>query len=164
MFRISTIVFLVLTCQGLQAHPLADTDAHEHHATRLAAAEVQELLQETAEFTGPAETSGIASIEAIGLVDLGAEFSAMTGRQFRARVFTIEPGGIVGIHTHDQRPGFAYILSGSIIEHRSDTRGAIQHEAGSISVERSGLSHWWENISDAPVKALIVDIFTLPPD
>lgn len=160
MFRFTTLVFLTLTSLGLQAHPLADTDAHEHHAIQLAAAEVEELLQDSEEFTGPAETSGIASIEALGLVDLGAEFSAMTGRQFRARVFTIEPGGIVGIHTHDQRPGFAYILSGSIVEHRNDTDGAIQHEAGSIAVERSGVSHWWENISDAPVRALVVDIFT----
>ncbi len=110
--------------------------------------------------TGPKESKGIASIEPKGIIDLGEDFPAMAGRQMRARVFTIEPGGIVGIHTHVERPGYAYIISGKIMEHRNDTTAAIEHTAGSIAMEKAGVTHWWENTFDEPVKALVVDIFT----
>lgn len=109
---------------------------------------------------GPKETRGIASIDPLGIIDLGGEFPAMEGRQMRARIFTIEPGGVVGIHTHDQRPGYAFIVSGSIVEHRNDQPGPLTRHAGDISIEKAGVTHWWENSFSEPVRALVVDIFT----
>jgi quercetin dioxygenase-like cupin family protein len=110
--------------------------------------------------TGPKESKGIASIEPKGIIDLGEDFPAMAGRQLRARVFTIEPGGIVGIHTHEQRPGYAFIISGKIMEHRNDHPDPLTRNAGDIAMEKAGVTHWWENTFDEPVKALVVDIFT----
>ncbi len=109
--------------------------------------------------TGPKESKGIASIEPKGIIELSEDFPQMAGRQLRARVFTVEPGGVVGIHTHIERPGYAYIISGKIMEHRNDSPDAIEHAAGSIAIEKAGVTHWWENTSDEPVKALVVDIF-----
>lgn len=109
---------------------------------------------------GPKDSKGIASIEPRGIIELGEDFPQMAGRQLRARVFTIEPGGVVGIHTHVERPGYAYIISGKIIEHRNDAPNPIEHSAGSIAMEKAGVTHWWENTFDEPVKALVVDIFT----
>ena len=109
---------------------------------------------------GPKDTKGIASIDPMGVIDLGEEFPAMSGRQMRARIFTIEPGGVVGIHTHEQRPGYAFIISGKIVEHRNDHPEPLVRNAGDISIEKAGVTHWWENTFDEPVKALIVDIFT----
>jgi quercetin dioxygenase-like cupin family protein len=145
-----------------QAHPVLEEHHPDHgQAILLSEAEPGGSSQGTLrELTGPAESKGIASIEPLGIVELGAEFPGMEGRQLRARLFTIEPGGIVGIHTHNQRPGYAYILSGRIIEHRNDTAGPITHAPGSIAMEKTGVTHWWENPLDEPVKALVVDIFT----
>lgn len=109
---------------------------------------------------GPKETKGIASIDPMGIIDLGEEFPAMSGRQMRARIFTIEPGGVVGIHTHEQRPGYAFIISGKIMEHRNDHPAPLVRNAGDIAIEKDGVTHWWENTFDEPVKALVVDIFT----
>ena len=109
---------------------------------------------------GPKETKGIASIDPMGVIDLGEEFPAMSGRQMRARIFTIEPGGVVGIHTHEQRPGYAFIISGIIMEHRNDHSEPLVRNAGDIAIEKAGVTHWWENTFDEPVKALVVDIFT----
>lgn len=109
--------------------------------------------------TGPKDSKGIASIEPKGIIDLGLEFPVMAGRQLRARLFTVEPGGIVGIHTHTDRPGYAYIISGRIMEHRNDSSRPIEHAAGSVAMEKAGVTHWWVNIFDEPVKALVVDIF-----
>jgi len=145
------------------AHPVGE-DEHPDAAEVILIAEIR--LDTGAqggavrELTGPAESKGIASIEPMGIIELGGEFAAMAGRQLRARIFTVDPGGIVGIHTHTERPGFAYIISGTIIEHRNDAADPITHTAGSVAMEKSGVTHWWENTSDEPVKALVVDIFT----
>ena len=162
MKRFSILSFIVFFTGSLAclAHPVSEENGEP---ILLAEATMEEgdtgeaMLRE---LTGPTETKGIASIDPVGIIDLGAEFDGMSGRQLRARVFTIEPGGIVGLHTHQQRPGYAYILSGDITEHRNDMPGPVNHTAGSVAIEKTGISHWWENTSDAPVKALVVDIFT----
>lgn len=109
--------------------------------------------------SGPRDSRGIASIEPKGIIDLAREFPVLAGRQLRARLFTVDPGGIVGIHTHNERPGYAYIISGKIREHRNDSPRPIDHAAGSVAMEKAGVTHWWENIFDEPVQALVVDIF-----
>jgi quercetin dioxygenase-like cupin family protein len=110
--------------------------------------------------TGPKNTIGVSSIEPLGVIDLGEEFRSMRCREMRAREFTIEPGGVIGIHAHEQRPGYAFVVSGTIVEHRNDHPEPVVRGAGEISMEQAGVVHWWENRSSEPVKALVVDIFT----
>lgn len=111
------------------------------------------------ELTGPSKTQGIESVKALGLIELGGEFPSLEGHQMRARVFTIKPGGVVARHEHQSRPGYAYILSGKIMEHRNDAKASIVRKAGDLAIERTGVAHWWENTFDEPVVALVVDIF-----
>ena len=153
----SLFVVFLFGLNTVQAHPVADEQGHGEQAVMLAAVD-SDAPRET--FTGPAETKGVGSIEPVGEIELGPEFDGMDGRQLRARIFNLEPGAVIAIHTHQQRPGYAYILSGTIIEHRNDTDGAITHSTGSVAMEKSGVSHWWENTSGEPVRALVVDIFT----
>jgi quercetin dioxygenase-like cupin family protein len=108
--------------------------------------------------SGPTRTLGVTSVETLGVIELGEEFPAMQGRQMRARVFTIEPGAIIAIHAHEQRPGYALILSGSIVEHRNDQAGPLVRNTGDIAIEKGGVAHWWENVSGCVVKALVVDV------
>ena len=159
MNKINILLFICVTLLNYNAiaHPVGEGDHGEHLI--LAAADT-EKNNVSNDFTGPTETKGIASIAPLGIIELGDEFAGMEGKQFRARVFTIEPGGVIGVHTHNNRPGYAYILSGSIVEHRNDTEGAITYKANSVAIEKNGVSHWWENISGEEVKALVVDIFT----
>ena len=110
------------------------------------------------ELKGPTKTAGIESVNALGVVDLGGEFESMKGHEMRARVFTIKPGGVVARHEHQSRPGFAYIISGQIIEHRNDQKDAIVRKPGDVAIERSGVVHYWENTFKEPVVALVVDI------
>ena len=110
------------------------------------------------ELKGPTKTAGIESVNALGVVDLGGEFESMKGQEMRARVFTIKPGGVVARHEHQSRPGFAYIISGQIIEHRNDLKAAIVRKPGDVAIERSGVVHYWENTFKEPVVALVVDI------
>ena len=107
---------------------------------------------------GPKESSGIKSVAKLGELDLQKEFPAIGERKMRAREITIEPGGIVAVHQHEQRPGVAYIIEGEIYEHRSDSEQPLLRKSGDTSFEYSGVIHWWENRSDKIVRALIVDI------
>ncbi|MEM6744521.1 MAG: cupin domain-containing protein [Pseudomonadota bacterium] len=133
--------------------------AHDHgdHALAVVPAEekarAQELLAD-----GPTETKGIGGVEVIGTVSLDGEFDSSDGLMMRVRDLIILPGGIVAVHQHTNRPGAAYIIEGELVEHRSSEPAPIVKTAGSTAMERSGVIHWWENESDAPARALVVDI------
>lgn len=111
---------------------------------------------------GPTENSGVESVMAVGAIRLDGEFPGAEGKQLRAREITILPGGRIAVHQHHGRPGLAYILEGEIVEHRNDADGPIIRRSGEAAFEKSGVVHWWENVSDARVRALIVDIIDTP--
>jgi len=111
---------------------------------------------------GPTKTHGIAGVKALVALHLGSEFAAMEGQQMRARELVIEPGAVVAVHQHERRPGFAYIVEGEMIEHRNDQEGPIVRRAGDVAVERTGVSHWWENRSGKRARAIVVDIVPVP--
>lgn len=107
---------------------------------------------------GPTKTQGIGSVKLLGMVSLDKDFAALKDRKLRARELVINPGGIVAVHQHEQRPGVAYILEGEIIEHRNDESEPVVRTTGAVAFEQSGVAHWWENKSDNIVRALVVDI------
>ena len=115
--------------------------------------------------SAPTETKGIRSVEVLGQIHLNAEFEGFqSDTLMRFRRLTIEPGGVVAQHEHQQRPGVAYILSGTITEHRN---GEVRVcHAGDLAYESSGVTHWWTNPSKDEVVAVVVDIVQSehPPD
>jgi quercetin dioxygenase-like cupin family protein len=112
--------------------------------------------------TGPKENQGIA-VALLGSVSLEGELPGVTGKSLRAREITIAPGGVVAVHQHDGRPGLAYILEGEVYEHRSDETGSVLRRAGEVSFEQTGVTHWWENTSAQPMRAVVVDIVPMDP-
>ena len=107
----------------------------------------------------PAETRQIR-VEPLGALDLEREFSALQGRELRTRRITILPGGSVAWHEHEQRPGVAYILSGTLVEYRQDGAGvrAIERQAGDAVFESSGVLHGWRNTSKTTATAVVIDL------
>ena len=57
---------------------------------------------------GPAETRGVSSTSVLGGLDLERDFPAMKGYRMRARVVTLDAGGVIAVHQHDARPAVAY--------------------------------------------------------
>ncbi len=106
----------------------------------------------------PSENKKIKEVKNLGVVALGTEFPGLEGRNLRVRKITIAPGGVVAFHEHQKRPGFAYILEGEIVEHRDNGKTTIKHGRGSISFEKTGVNHWWENKGTTDVVALVADI------
>jgi len=108
-------------------------------------------------FEGPSEPKGI-SFQEIGNIDLSNEIPGLDGRKMRARFWTIEPGGVVPVHSHADRPAHIYVVSGTIVEHASDKDEPVTYGPGDISVEANGVVHWWINEGDVPVELMAVDI------
>ncbi len=94
----------------------------------------------------------------LAAVDLGQEIK-VNGRQLRTRRLVVQPGGIVPLHSHVDRPALIVTVSGSITEHRSDCATPIVHDAGDISREADGISHYWVNEGSEPVVLLSSDVF-----
>ena len=109
-----------------------------------------------AQASAPADSLG-ATTKQFPSIELGAEFEGGVGRQLRARLVTIAPGGHTAMHTHDGRPTLEYVLQGDVIEIRNGVE--MSHVAGDMIVGSKGVSHWWENRSNSPVVLLPVDVF-----
>lgn len=93
----------------------------------------------------------------IASVDLGPEIG-VDDRQLRTRRLVVQPGGIVPLHSHKDRPALIYTLSGSITEYSTTCAVPIEHTAGDISREADGLSHYWVNHGNVPTVLLSSDV------
>jgi quercetin dioxygenase-like cupin family protein len=147
--------FLALPLAMVALSPLAAHDevnlphvvpSHEHDAEAAVA------------FGGPTVSEGVGPIQLLASLDVGREFAGIDGRRLRARIITLQPGAVVAVHEHRQRPGIAYILEGVVVEQRSDHDEPQIRGPGAVAVEYSGLAHWWRNDGDVVVRALVVDI------
>jgi quercetin dioxygenase-like cupin family protein len=94
----------------------------------------------------------------IGAIDLAPEIN-VDGRQLRTRRLVVQPGGVVPLHSHKDRPALIYTVSGSITEYSSACGVPIEHKAGDISREAEGLSHYWVNHGKVPAVLLSSDVF-----
>jgi quercetin dioxygenase-like cupin family protein len=110
----------------------------------------------TAQQAAPTENKGV-TLSPLTSVDLGPE---IPGMHLRMRTITIEPGGVVAVHSHKDRPGSAYVLKGTVMEHRGDV--AKEYSAGGSWVEDRNVTHWVENKGTSPAVLIAVDVFKQP--
>jgi quercetin dioxygenase-like cupin family protein len=107
--------------------------------------------------TAPTETKGV-TVGPPTALDLSGEIDGVAGRQLRMRTVTIEPGGVVSLHTHNGRPAVAFVLQGTLTEHRESGEVFERHEGESWG-EGKEVTHWAENKGDGPVVVLAADVF-----
>ena len=100
----------------------------------------------------------------LGSIDLGQQPAHIEGRELRFRKLTIEPGGIVPWHSHDDRPALIFVEQGEIVEYASNCEVPITHKAGDIRPEVYGTSHWWKNLGKETVILYVGDVRKDPTD
>jgi quercetin dioxygenase-like cupin family protein len=107
--------------------------------------------------TPPADTKGVDA-KVVSTIDLAPD---MPGHQLRLRRITFEPNGVAGIHSHKDRPAFAYILDGTLTEGREGGYSK-QLKAGDVITESRDVVHWAENKTSDKVVIIGVDIVKNP--
>jgi quercetin dioxygenase-like cupin family protein len=100
----------------------------------------------------------------LGSIDLGKQPAHLAGRELRFRKLTIEPGGIVPWHSHDDRPALIFVQQGEIEEYASNCAVPILHKAGDLRPEVFGTSHWWKNLGKETVVLYVGDVRKDPTD
>jgi quercetin dioxygenase-like cupin family protein len=101
----------------------------------------------------PTENKGM-EVQVVSTIDLAPD---MAGHQLRLRKITIAPGGIAAVHSHKERPAFAYVLEGTLTELR-DGGYVKQYAPGGVITESRDVTHWAENRGSAPAVLVGVDI------
>lgn len=107
--------------------------------------------------TPPTQMQGVR-ISPPTALDLSEEIDGVNGRQLRLRVVTIEPGGAIPLHSHNGRPAVAYVLQGTLTEHREGSEAIDRHE-GQSWTEGKDITHWAENKGNTAVVVVAVDVF-----
>jgi quercetin dioxygenase-like cupin family protein len=100
---------------------------------------------------------GVVDTE-LASIDLSKENVKLDQRRLRLRNMTIQPGGVVPMHSHEDRPALIMVNSGEIYEYSSKCTVPILHKAGEVAREALGTQHWWKNTGKVEVKLTIGDI------
>jgi quercetin dioxygenase-like cupin family protein len=88
----------------------------------------------SAQMAKPTETKGV-KVDLLTSYDLGKEgLTDYTSRQYQMRKIVFAPGGVFMYHSHADRPGAAYLVSGRLVEHRDGAPDRIW-KAGDVIVE-----------------------------
>lgn len=104
----------------------------------------------------PPQTVG-QSEELLRALDLTGEVSSTDGRRLRMRRITVQPGGVLGLHTHADRPAVTYMLQGEMTYY-AEGRPPVVVRAGEGMAEGRGTTHWAENTGKVPAVWIGVDI------
>ena len=95
--------------------------------------------------------------DVIASIDLSDRYN-IPGRDLRLRRLVVQPGGIVPLHSHAERPANIYVVSGQITEYRTSCAVGVNHRQGDVIAEQGELSHWWRNNSRRPAVLISADI------
>jgi quercetin dioxygenase-like cupin family protein len=104
----------------------------------------------------PTATKGFSSVNLRSL-DLTEEIDSIKGRPLRMRKITVQPGGVLELHTHKGRPAVSYILEGSMTYHQEGKSDTVA-KAGDGIAEGRATTHWAENLGSVPAVWIAVDI------
>lgn len=165
IFKFIAVGTVLFSMSQASAHEIT-SDQHVEPKTNLQLVEAEVATdlkhgKDKSKLQGPKKTEGIEKVYQLGAVPLKGEFTDINNRKIRGRVIDIKPGGVVAVHSHHERPGIAYIISGELTEHREGAGGPAVKKAGDAALENSKTVHWWRNDGNTTAKIIVVDIVPL---
>jgi quercetin dioxygenase-like cupin family protein len=104
----------------------------------------------------PTETVG-QSEEILRAIDLTNELDSTKGRPLRMRKVTLQPGGVLGLHNHVDRPAVTYLLQGQMTYHQQGKPDLVANPGDGFAEGRA-TTHWAESTGKVPAVWIAVDI------
>jgi quercetin dioxygenase-like cupin family protein len=99
------------------------------------------------------------SEQALRSLDLTGEMETVIGRPLRMRKITLQPGGVLGLHDHVDRPAVTYFLQGQMTYHEAGKPDVVANPGDGFAEGRA-TTHWGENTGTVPAIWIAVDIPT----
>ena len=90
-------------------------------------------------------------------LDLTSEMETTAGRPLRMRKVTLQPGGVLGVHNHVDRPAVTYLLQGQMT-YRQVGKPDLVANPGDGFAEGRATTHWGESTGKVPAVWIAVDI------
>ena len=104
----------------------------------------------------PTESKGLSQ-DKLRSLDLTEEIDSVMGRPLRMRKIMLLPGGVIGLHSHKDRPTVSYFLQGEVIYHEEGKPPRVV-KAGEGFAEGKNTTHWAENRQGVAAVWIQVDI------
>ena len=104
----------------------------------------------------PTETVGQSEV-LLRSLDLSNELDSTRGRPLRMRKITLQPGGVLGIHSHVDRPAITYLLQGQMTYHQEGKPDLVANPGDGFAEGRA-TTHWGESTGTVPAIWIAVDI------
>ncbi len=105
----------------------------------------------------PTETKSQSAVD-LQKIDLSKEIDSPQGRFLRLRKITLQPGGVLGIHSHKDRPAVSYFLQGEVTYHPVGKDDVVVGAEGGFA-EGMATTHWAENRGKVPAVWIAADIY-----
>jgi len=104
----------------------------------------------------PTENKGLSQ-DKLRSLDLTEEIDSVKGRPLRMRKIMLLPGGVIGLHSHKDRPTVSYFLQGEVIYHEEGKAPRVV-KGGEGIAEGKDTTHWAENRKGVAAVWIAVDI------
>jgi len=104
----------------------------------------------------PTENKGF-SADKLRSLDLSEEVDSVKGRPLRMRKVMLLPGGVIGLHSHKDRPTVSYFMQGEVIYHEEGKPPRVV-KAGEGIAEGKDTTHCAENRQGVAAVWIAVDI------
>jgi quercetin dioxygenase-like cupin family protein len=114
------------------------------------------LAQGPSRESAPTESSGFEDVE-LRSIDLASEIDAVMGYKLRMRRLTLEPGGVIALHNHKDRPTVSYLIKGTLTS-RSPGKADIVIAAGGGHTAGMADDHWVENRGAETAEWIVVEV------
>jgi quercetin dioxygenase-like cupin family protein len=106
--------------------------------------------------TPPTQNRGVGAV-LLQQLDLTEEIDSVKGRPLRMRKITLPPGGVIGLHSHKDRPTVSYFLEGEVTYFQEGKPPSVVG-VGQGFAEGKATTHWAENRGSVPAVWIAVDI------
>ena len=115
--------------------------------------------QGLAQMAAPSEHKGL-SVETLGVIpeDSMKATVGLEGHILLLRAITIEPGGQIAKHSHENVPGLVKVIDGAWVEGKETGETTFRADTEQAVIEDETTVHWFYNRGDEPATAIVCDI------
>jgi quercetin dioxygenase-like cupin family protein len=95
-------------------------------------------------------------------VDLSSKIDLIRADKLRLRSLTLEPGGIVELHSHKDHPTIIHVIKGTLTSHPQG-KPEVVLRAGVGFAESKDINYWVQNTGSEPAEFIWLPVYESTP-